>query len=64
MSYRVDKIYSSHILILNYLKHSVFWIHFFLREFNLMGVQSSIGLGFFNPTFRLRRWDVMSFCMQ
>ena len=26
--------------------------------------QSSIGLGFFNPTFRLRHWDVISLCMQ
>ena len=25
---------------------------------------SSLGLGFFNPTFQLRRWDVTSFCMQ
>ena len=25
---------------------------------------SSIGLGFLNPTLRLKRWDVMSFCMQ
>ena len=25
---------------------------------------SSIGLGFFNPTSLLKRWDVTSFCMQ
>ena len=25
---------------------------------------SSIGLGFLNPMFRLRCWDVTSFCMQ
>ena len=28
------------------------------------GGRSSIGLGFLNPTLRLRRWDVMSLCMQ
>ena len=25
---------------------------------------SSIGLGFFNPTVKLKRWDVTSFCLQ
>ena len=40
------------------IDYSVFTVCFPFKD------NSFMGLGFFNPTLRLRHWDVMSFCMQ
>ena len=48
--------------------HSVFLSHehliLFVKRIKIVGIPRSISLGFFNPTCKLRCWDVMSFYVQ